>query len=169
MINRICGARAASRDRGDPEAWTRLADIAAHIDLGEPQHDPEIWEWFALLRNDWTRLLLTALSVGAWRRATLKRIVEALSQVRVAQPTFAAKLRLLERHGLVVRQSGVDGVLGTHYRITEAGAGLLHQMESVASSLSAHRAQIEAAKARFDAEQRTSGKPASAANDARRR
>lgn len=169
MMNRICGARAASRDRGDPEAWARLADIAAHIDLGEPQHDPEVWEWFALLRNDWTRLLLTALSAGAWRRATLKRIVEALSQVRVAQPTFAAKLRVLERHGLVVRQSGADGVLGTHYRITDAGAGFLQQMESIASSISAHRAQIEAAKSRFDAMERASGKPARAANDARRR
>jgi DNA-binding HxlR family transcriptional regulator len=110
-------------------------------------------EIFGFLGDRWTTLILLVLHMGSWRHAELKRVISRLgSEGKISQRVMTAKLRALERDGLVHRETSAHIPPRVSYRLTETGIGLFFEIDRLRSWVHAHQAAIEAARRRFDLE-----------------
>jgi DNA-binding HxlR family transcriptional regulator len=97
-------------------------------------------------------LILLALGAGAWRHATLRRILCALSdEGAISQRVLTLKLRALERDGLVLRRASADIPPRVDYRLSARGDRLLVEARRLLDWIRAERAGIEEARRAFDA------------------
>ena len=144
-----------TEEDGDPAAWARLEALAAEMDAAGRARDDPIREVFALLGDRWTMLLLLALDAGAWRHATLRRIVGALSiEGAISQRMLTLKLRALERDGFVLRHATGDVPPKVNYRLSGRGEALLGHAMGLLDWLKRENEAIAAARAAFDARER---------------
>ena len=99
----------------------------------------------ALIGDKWTVVVLTSLRDGKKRFNELKREIDGISQ-----KTLAAKLRLLERDGLVLRTLYPVVPPRVDYELTELGWQLLEPIEGLAEFALMHQFQVERSRQQFD-------------------
>ena len=107
-----------------------------------------------LIASKWAMLVLPALAQGPLRNAELLRKIGGISQKMLTQT-----LRELERNGLIVRQDMHTMPLHVEYRLSRLGASLSEALTVLDRWAERHFAQLDAARARYDAEngQRAAG------------
>lgn len=108
-------------------------------------------EIFGFLGDRWTTLILLVLQMGTWRHAELKRAISRLgSEGKISQRVMTAKLRALERDGLVVRETSPHVPPRVSYALSESGSGLVCEIDRLRTWVHSRQADIETARARFD-------------------
>jgi DNA-binding HxlR family transcriptional regulator len=112
-----------------------------------------VGEILSLIGDKWTVLVVLQLVAGKRRFNELRRQVQGISQ-----KMLAATLKSLEREGLVKRTFFPIIPPRVEYELTELGWQLLVALKAVRDFALEKRPQIEASRARFDAE---AGRPAS--------
>lgn len=95
----------------------------------------------------WSLLAVLALSRGPQRFNQLRRAVEGVSQ-----RMLTLTLRRLERDGLVSRAVHPSVPPQVEYALTALGRSLLPPVQSLLDWSLAHRDDMDAARARFDAQ-----------------
>jgi len=100
----------------------------------------------ALLGDKWTVVVLGTLRDGKKRFNELKRDIEGISQ-----KTLSAKLRALERDGLVLRTLYPVIPPRVEYELTGLGRQLLAPIEGLAEFALMHQFQVERSRRLFDA------------------
>lgn len=133
-------------------AWRPLSALAAdQARHGGDRTDP-MREVFARVGDRWSLLLLLVLRAGAFRHATLRRLVSLLSwEGAISQRMLTLRLRSLERDGLIDRTITPSVPPRVDYAITPMGAGLLGQVEQLMDWVRQHNAAIRDARLAFDA------------------
>lgn len=138
---------------GEGDGWGNLVALAAEMDAVGRERTSPIREVFALLGDRWTMLILLALGSGAWRHATLRKIIGALSiEGSISQKMLTSKLRALERDGFVHRRTSPDVPPKVEYRLSSRGDALLEHASTLLEWLKRERVGIEATRASFDAQ-----------------
>lgn len=108
-------------------------------------------EIFGFLGDRWTTLILLVLQMGTWRHAELKRAISRLgSEGKISQRVMTAKLRALERDGLVLRETSADVPPRVSYALTNVGVSLVEEIDRLRAWVHAQQADIEIARTRFD-------------------
>lgn len=97
--------------------------------------------------DKWSVLVVVSLQDGPVRFSGLLRAVDGISRRMLTRT-----LRLLERDGLVERQVFPTTPPSVEYSLTDLGRGLAGTLEAVSSWAIAHRAEVEEARRRFDAD-----------------
>ena len=97
--------------------------------------------------DKWSVLVVVSLQDGPVRFSGLLRGVDGISRRMLTRT-----LRLLERDGLVERQVFPTTPPSVEYSLTDLGRGLAGTLEAVSSWAIAHRAEVEEARRRFDAD-----------------
>ena len=95
----------------------------------------------------WTLLIVLRLGTGPMRFRALLRSVDGISQ-----RMLTVTLKALERDGLVVRTVFDTRPPAVEYSLTPLGRSLLHPLSVLAEWAMDHHAQIEGARAVFDAQ-----------------
>ena len=95
--------------------------------------------------DKWTVLIVVLLGDGPKRFNEIKRMVGGISQ-----RMLTLTLRGLERDGLVTRTVFPTIPPRVDYELTDLGRGLWKPVEALGKGASDHRAEIEAARAKFD-------------------
>ena len=109
-------------------------------------------EIFGFLGDRWTTLILLVLQMGTWRHAELKRAISRLgSEGKISQRVMTAKLRALERDGLVLRKTSDHVPPRVSYALTDAGISLVAEIDRLRDWVHSQQPEIEAARAGFDA------------------
>lgn len=98
------------------------------------------------LGGKWVSLILKELGDGPRRYGELDRSIAGSSKKMLTQT-----LRDLERDGLVTRVAERVTPPSVHYQLTALGAGLLQAMHVVVDWAEQHDADIDSARAAFDA------------------
>jgi DNA-binding HxlR family transcriptional regulator len=98
------------------------------------------------LGSKWSTLLLIALAEKPLRFNALLRIVPDISRRMLTQT-----LRHLERDGLVARQVFPTKPPSVEYRLSAEGRSVLTPLTALVGWAESHFAEIEQARARFDA------------------
>jgi DNA-binding HxlR family transcriptional regulator len=125
------------------------ADMRAH---GHRREDPARVV-FALLGDRWTMLILLVLAIGTFRHAELRRAIARLgSEGRISQRVLTAKLRDLEREGLVARTATADAPPKVSYALTPLGTSLTREAQRLLEWVHANRAEIDLAREVFASE-----------------
>ncbi|HST43560.1 MAG TPA: helix-turn-helix domain-containing protein [Conexibacter sp.] len=96
--------------------------------------------------DKWSVLVITLLGGGPMRFMELKRAIELVSQRMLTRT-----LRALERDGLITRTVFPTVPPRVDYELTELGRGLHATLAELARWSYAHRADVEAARAAYDA------------------
>ncbi len=135
----------------DPELHNGVAALATEMRAhGHLPTDP-MREIFGFLGDRWTTLILLILHMGAWRHAELKRAISRLgSEGKISQRVMTAKLRALERDGLVVRESSADIPPKVTYQLSETGKSFVAEIDRLRRWVHARQNEIEAARLQFD-------------------
>ncbi len=100
----------------------------------------------ALIADKWTMLILPALQNGPRRNSELLRAVGGVSQKMLTQT-----LRELERNGLIERRDYGEIPPRVDYRLTALGHSLTGPIWALDRWAEKHFAEVEAARAAFDA------------------
>jgi DNA-binding HxlR family transcriptional regulator len=100
----------------------------------------------ARVGDKWSVLIISLLGDGPKRFNEIKRMVGGISQ-----RMLTLTLRGLERDGLVTRTVFPTIPPRVDYELTDLGRSLWKPVEALGAWARHHRAQIEAAKSRFDA------------------
>jgi DNA-binding HxlR family transcriptional regulator len=101
----------------------------------------------ALIGDKWTVMVMGDLTDGRKRFNELRREVEGISQ-----KMLSAKLRNLERDGLVERTFFAVIPPRVEYELTDLGRQLLGSLEGLAEFALMHQGQVADARQRFDFE-----------------
>jgi DNA-binding HxlR family transcriptional regulator len=135
----------------DPTLHARVLTLAAEMrQHGHLPSDP-MREIFSLIGDRWTTLILLVLHMGKWRHAELQRAISRLgSEGKISQRVMTAKLRALERDGLVTREVSLSVPPRVGYALSKAGESLVHEIDRLRVWVHAQEAAIQAARARFD-------------------
>lgn len=96
--------------------------------------------------DKWSVLVVISLQDGPVRFSGLLRAVDGISRRMLTRT-----LRLLERDGLVARDVFPTVPPSVEYSLTDLGRGLVGTLGAVSEWALAHRADVEAARRRFDA------------------
>ncbi|WP_296577784.1 helix-turn-helix domain-containing protein [Phreatobacter sp.] len=99
--------------------------------------------------DKWAVLILILLADGTKRFNALKRMIGGVSQKMLSQT-----LKSLERDGLVARRAIPTVPVTVEYSITPLGRTLHAAVDPLRIWAETHIAAVEAAQARYDAEQR---------------
>jgi len=102
---------------------------------------------FALVGDKWTMMVLGDLEEGRRRFSELGRDLPGISQ-----KMLSAKLKVLEREGLVERTVYPTIPPRVEYALTALGRQFLVPLEALAEFALMHQFQVEEARRRFDAE-----------------
>jgi len=102
----------------------------------------------ARVGDKWTVLIVSYLGDGPLRFSQLKRMVGGISQ-----RMLTLTLRGLERDGLVTRTVTPTVPPRVDYDLTDLGRSLLGPVEALGGWAREHQAELETARARFDARQ----------------
>ncbi|MEY4761828.1 MAG: hypothetical protein RLZZ200_1684 [Pseudomonadota bacterium] len=138
--------KAAELDPGQIAGVTALAAEMRAQGIGR---DEPVREVPALLGDRWTTLILLVLATGTWRHAELRRTLSELSaEGRISQRVLTLKLRALARNGFVMREATEDVPPRVSYMLTPLGLGLMAEARRLIDWVAAHRAEIDAARAR---------------------
>lgn len=98
--------------------------------------------------DKWAILVVRMLSDGPLRFSELRRDIGSISQ-----KMLTSTLRSLERDGFVTRTVTPTIPPRVDYELTAIGRDLMTPVNALAAWALAHRAQIERARARYDAKQ----------------
>ena len=136
-----------------PVADPRVRSLAVlSADMGDPppgKDDPER-EVVARLGDNWSPLILKVLETGAYRHATLKRVVGMLSaEGEISQRMLTLRLKALERDGFVERSVEDCVPPRVTYRLTDLGLSLTKELNRLLTWISKNRAQIASARDRL--------------------
>ena len=101
------------------------------------------------IMSKWGVLVLLALTDGTHRWGELRREVEGISE-----KMLASTLRTLEADGLVERRSYPEVPPRVEYALTPLGATLREIVGALIEWSGAHLAEVDAARARYDAQTR---------------
>jgi DNA-binding HxlR family transcriptional regulator len=118
-----------------PALAEQLARNAPHRDLLDQVLDT------------WSMQVLETLCEGPARFNHLRRAIPA-----VTAKSLTATLRRLERNGIVGRTVVATRPVAVEYRITPLGKTLREPVDALLAWTSAHLAEVEAARERFDRE-----------------
>ena len=99
----------------------------------------------ARIGDKWSTLIIFALREGSLRFSELQRSVGTVSQ-----RMLTLRLRGLERDGLVERMVTPTVPPRVDYKLTTLGHSLRAVMEQLAQWAIQHRAEVDAARTRFD-------------------
>ena len=102
--------------------------------------------------DKWSILVIALLDQGTRRFTELRREVEGISQ-----RMLTLTLRQLERDGLVERTVYPVVPPKVEYRLTELGSTLLDSVRGLVGWAMAHRGEVAAARAAYDARQAQEG------------
>jgi DNA-binding HxlR family transcriptional regulator len=135
----------------DPALHSGVSALAKEMrEHGHLPADP-MREIFGLLGDRWTTLILLVLHMGTWRHAELKRAISRLgSEGKISQRVMTAKLRALERDGLVLREASSHIPPKVSYRLSDAGVSLVGEIDRLRGWVHVRQAGIEAARLKFD-------------------
>jgi DNA-binding HxlR family transcriptional regulator len=131
LLDRQLAAAAGSADRPVSHAQCPVRDVLERVG------------------DKWTVLVVVELVRGPRRFTELLRAVDGISRRMLTRT-----LRLLERDGLVERTVFPTVPPAVEYRITKLGAGLAGPLDVLAAWAVEHRADIESARAAYDARDR---------------
>ena len=98
----------------------------------------------------WTIYVVRALRDGPKRFNQLKRKVKAISS-----RMLTVTLKKLERDGLVARSAALASSSASEYRLTPLGVTFLDPLSALVAWADDHGAEVEAARQRYDASQRS--------------
>jgi DNA-binding HxlR family transcriptional regulator len=114
--------------------------------------DGPIREIPARLGDKWSMLILLLLRAGKFRHSELQKLIVVLSaEGSISQRMLTLRLRALERDGLIARQQLATQPPGVEYALTEMGAGLMGQVDTLLDWIRAHRSAIERCRGQFEA------------------
>lgn len=99
--------------------------------------------------DKWSVFVVGLLGDGPQRFSEIKRAVDGISQ-----RMLTLTLRGLERDGLVTRTVHPTVPPRVDYALTELGHTLLTPVRALAAWAQAHRGEIQAARTRFDAQEK---------------
>ncbi|QTN18273.1 helix-turn-helix transcriptional regulator [Brevundimonas sp. AJA228-03] len=99
----------------------------------------------------WSSLILLALEDGPQRFSAIKRLIGDISQ-RV----LTENLRALERDGYVRREVVPGSPIEVRYQLTPMGGDLLSRIIPLVTWATNHHAAVQAARNRYDADERVS-------------
>jgi DNA-binding HxlR family transcriptional regulator len=139
----------------DPALQKGLTQLASDMREHGYQREEPVRDIFGMLGDRWTTLLMLVLHIGTIHHAELRRIIGRLSEGaegRISQRILTAKLRALERNGLVIRQVSKDVPPRVAYELSENGRSLVVQTGHLMKWIQQHRSDIEAARRQFDAQ-----------------
>lgn len=103
--------------------------------------------------SKWTLIVVTSLREERLRFNELRRSIGTISQ-----KILTTTLRELERDGFVSRTLYATIPPRVEYELTDLGRDLLNLADQLEVFFRAHRAQVEEARRRFDAANRTSAR-----------
>ena len=133
----------------DPRVLS-LAALSADMGDTPPGKDDPEREVIARLGDNWSPLILKVLETGAYRHATLKRVVGKLSaEGEISQRMLTLRLKALERDGFVERLADDSVPPRVTYRLTALGHSLTQELNRLLTWISSHRAEIAAARDQF--------------------
>jgi DNA-binding HxlR family transcriptional regulator len=112
-----------------------------------PNQYPPVGEILSLIGEKWTAVIIAHLGDGKMRFNELRRETAGISQ-----KVLAASLRQLERDGFVTRTVYPVIPPRVEYELTDIGRVLLDSLLALGRFAVDHRADVEAARRRFDAE-----------------
>jgi DNA-binding HxlR family transcriptional regulator len=127
--------------------------LALAQEMREHGHLPSdpMREIFGFLGDRWTTLILLVLQMGIWRHAELKRALSRLgSEGKISQRVMTAKLRALERDGLVLRSVSESVPPKVSYALSETGKSLIDEIDRLRAWVHAQQAGIETARLHYD-------------------
>lgn len=129
---------------------TALGALVQRMDAYEHDRDDPVREVMARLGDRWSTLLLLILSAGAFRHATLRRLVNAISaEGAISQRVLTLRLRALERDGLVTRTVTPTVPPQVDYALSPLGAELTGEVDRLLAWIEGKDAEIRAHRARF--------------------
>ena len=102
---------------------------------------------FDQIADKWSMMVLTALDAGPLRFNAIRRRLEGVTQKALTQC-----LRRLERNGLVRREVTCLRPIAVEYALTPLGRTLLPPFRALYRWTLDHMAEVDAARAAFDAE-----------------
>ena len=115
-----------------------------------PGEDPcRTREVLDIVGDKWSLLVVRNLSQGPRRFTELKRAIDGISQ-----RMLTVTLRGLERDGLVTRTMYPEVPPRVEYALTPLGATLREIVGALIEWSGAHLAEVDAARARYDAQTR---------------
>jgi DNA-binding HxlR family transcriptional regulator len=118
---------------------------------GNGREDP-MREIFARLGDAWSTLILQLLGLGTLHAATLRELIGLTSaEGRISKRIMSLGLRRLEYDGLIRRVVAPSKLTRVTYTLTDTGASLVKQVESLMEWTRLHSADIRAAQARLAA------------------
>jgi len=128
------------------------AEKAKTRDYGPEWQDHEdcraVLQMLDRVGNKWTVMVVGALSDGPVRFNAIMRAVDGISH-----RMLTLTLRALERDGLVTRTAYATIPPKVEYELTDLGHSLIEPLRALGTWVARNRPAIEAARARFDAEQ----------------
>lgn len=127
-----------------PEPLVRTAFGGPDSDACRPVH-----EILSLVGDKWSVLIVRHLGEGTMRFNMLRRSIDGISQ-----KMLTTTLRNLEREGFVTRTVYPTIPPRVEYNLTRLGRDLLVPITALSEWVNANRQRIEAARARFDQQQR---------------
>ncbi|WP_186067650.1 winged helix-turn-helix transcriptional regulator [Burkholderia gladioli] len=98
------------------------------------------------IADKWSMLILASLRDGPLRFNMIKRRIDGITQKALSQC-----LRRLERNGIVDRRVITESPISVEYRITELGRSLDRPFQALHLWTLENLAEVEAARARYDA------------------
>jgi DNA-binding HxlR family transcriptional regulator len=113
----------------------------------DPRIEALVNDLIGRVADKWTMLILEALAAGGTLR--FSRIADAVPGI--SQKMLTQTLRLMERDGLLVRTVHPVVPPKVEYRLTALGLGLGEAFCGVWLWAEAHLAEVEAARAAFEA------------------
>ncbi len=144
----------ASHDKDEIASSQRLRSLQRlalrHSIYGTSRAAP-VREIMAMIGDKWTTLILSVLESGQCRYSVLRQLVSALShESTISHRVLTAKLRLVERDGLIERRVWATVPPRVDYRLTELGKSLVQQVENLMSWAETHYDELQGARVRFD-------------------
>lgn len=98
------------------------------------------------IADKWSMLILASLRDGPLRFNAIRRRIDGITQKALTQC-----LRRLERNGIVDRRVITTSPISVEYRITALGRSLDHPFQALYLWTLNNLAEVEAARARYDA------------------
>jgi DNA-binding HxlR family transcriptional regulator len=153
------------KNKLDPElvaAFTRLSEeqcealvqIIENIPDGAADRDYPSREFFALVGDKWSALILLVLQSGSLRHAQLRRIVSSVFvNDTISQFVLTQKLRAFERNGLVNRYATSDIPPAVSYELTPLGESFMTRIIDMFYWIDGHMDTIEQARKDFDSKE----------------
>lgn len=147
-----------------PEQLEEFRQLVIETEAGRDAHGP-VREVQMILSDRWASLLLLLLRFGPMRFSTLEKAVAVCDNDRISRRMLALKLRLMRRDGLIRRTVYASAVPHVEYEHTPFGAIVYSHLHPLLRWLRDNKAEVEAARQAFDAEERATG-PADNADSA---